>query len=305
MIDSSPDKSFLDMATEGRGGRWGYIASIIIGSIFYIVVGVILFIAYIAICTGGLPSTETIDPETGLMRGVDIMVQYIGLNLSISPILFYVLVVTKFYHQRSLISLISAIGKIRWSLVRQGFVIWFVLAVLSLILELMIFPSNISWSFKPAQFLAQLPIVLLVTPIQTSTEELFFRGYILQAQALISKNIWLLAFFNGVLFLLPHMMNNEIQDYLYLMVVMYFGIGFFLSYVTIKTNGLEAALGAHAANNLFGLIVSYKKSSLPVESIFKTNEMHPISDAVSFTVMAIIFCFVISKFYREDSNSVE
>ena len=300
MTEIDSEKSFLDLASEGRGGKWSYLISVILGSIYYIVAGVILFMAFLFISTGGVYGESQIDESTGLIKNVDILLQYIAINLSISPILVWVLLVTKFFHNRPIISLISATGKIRWSLVRQGFVVWLVLSVISLIFEFFFYPSNIIFSLKPEKFFMQLPVVLLITPIQTSTEELFFRGYILQAQAFITKNIWVLAFFNGLLFLVPHMLNTEMKDYQFMMTIIYFGIGFFLAYITVKTNGMEAALGAHAANNLFGLLVSFKKSSLPLESVFQTKEMHPVTDTISFIIMAIVFCFVISKFYSQD-----
>lgn len=51
---------------------------------------------------------------------------------------------------------------------------------------------------------------------------------------------------------------------------LYFAVGAFLALITVRDGGLELALGAHAANNLFAaLILNHVTSSLPTAGVWQ------------------------------------
>ncbi len=65
-----------------------------------------------------------------------------------------------------------------------------------------------------ASFLQTWPYLLaalLLIPLQTSAEEFFFRGYLLQGSRRLTKNWLVLSLLNGVLFTLPHLGNVEVE----------------------------------------------------------------------------------------------
>ncbi len=148
-----------------------------------------------------------------------------------------------------------------------GFGLWFLLIGLTSILEALFYPGRYALTFKVEQFIPYAILALVLIPIQTSAEELFFRGYILQGVGLHSRNIWLLSAISGFLFMAPHFLNPEASSNYYLMGIYYFSMGAFLAYITLREGQLELALGVHAANNLFSvLIANYTVSSLPSPS---------------------------------------
>jgi hypothetical protein len=107
-------------------------------------------------------------------------------------------------------------------------------------------------------------------PIQTSTEEYVFRGYLMQGFANLSKNKWFPLLMTSVIFGTMHIFNPEIDKMGNIVLVYYIGTGLFLGIITLMDEGMELALGFHAANNLVtALLVTSDWSALQTNSIFK------------------------------------
>ena len=69
---------------------------------------------------------------------------------------------------------------------------------------------------------------------------------------------------------LLHIANPEIEKLGYILLVYYIGTGLFLGILTIMDDGLELALGFHAANNLFtALLVTADWTAFQTHSVFK------------------------------------
>ena len=67
-----------------------------------------------------------------------------------------------------------------------------------------------------------------------------------------------------------HILNPEVTKMGYIIMVYYIGTGLFLGIITLMDDGMELALGFHAANNLIGaLLVTSDWSVFQTHSIFK------------------------------------
>jgi membrane protease YdiL (CAAX protease family) len=195
-----------------------------------------------------------------------------------------------------MITLVTPNQQVRWKRIFQGFGLYFVLTFVISFVGIVLSPSEYRLTFKPSQFLVFLPIALVITPIQTSAEELFFRGYLLQGIALKTRSLLIPILGSSLLFMLPHLLNPEVKLNLFLMASFYLLFGIFLAVITVKDDSLELAMGVHAANNLFvALILNYSNSALPSPSIVTLSRFDPLSSLISFIVVAVIFCFVIWK----------
>lgn len=110
-------------------------------------------------------------------------------------------------------------------------------------------------------------IVLII--IQTSTEEFFYRGYLMQGLSLLTRHPLLLILLTSILFAVPHFGNPEMQRGFIWTALTYFLWGVFFATITLKDNGLELVLGAHAANNLFSfLVVNTSDAGIPTPAFF-------------------------------------
>ncbi len=276
----STPAEFIDVSEKGENQWWRYVVSILFMLFFS---GAIP--GMIAVIWGLHP-----DRSTGGFVGLDPFGNYVLMHVGIVGYLVTFLLAVRFEHKRSILSLITPERSIDWKKLGKSFGIFSGLLFLVLIMDYLMFPETLHFSFNPGRFLYFAPVVIILTPIQTTTEELFFRGYLLQMMALLTRNRFILILVSGVLFMLPHLVNPEVALGPVPVALQYFAIGVFLTFITLESNGLEVAMGIHAATNLFlALVVNYETSALQTESIFRSSELDPIGSLVSFCITALVF----------------
>ena len=287
---------YLSLAKQGKNSWWRYVISILIILFFYLIIGVIpIVILNIVLTLDKNPATQ-FNPETVQFEGVEPLQYYLVVNFPSIFLLAGLYIAVRFLHQRQLITLVTPHEQVRWKRIFQGFGLYLLLISVISSVAMVLSPSEYQLTFKPSQFLFFLPIALVVTTIQTTAEELFFRGYLMQGIALKTRNSLIVILGSSLLFVLPHLQNPEVKSNFFLMATLYLSLGIFLAFITVKDNSLELAIGVHAANNLFVvLILNYSNSALPSPSIFTASRLDPLSSLIGFIVGAVIFCFVIFK----------
>ena len=153
-------------------------------------------------------------------------------------------------------------------------------------------PEQYQFSLNLNELLLFIPIAFVLTPIQAGTEELLFRGYLMEGIGSLTRIKTIPVVLSALLFVLPHLRNPEISQGFLLLSSFYFLFGIFSAFITIKDNGLELAIGAHSANNLFiVLFANYADTALPSPAVF-TFEFDPVLALFSFIFIAITFCLI-------------
>lgn len=176
----------------------------------------------------------------------------------------------RFLHKQKFISIITSREKIDWKRVFFSFGIWSIFTVISTFLMYYFNPADFKINFQLVPFLILTVIATLLIPIQTSVEELVFRGYLMQGFANLSKNKWFPLLMTSGIFGLMHLFNPEVTKMGNIIMVYYIGTGLLLGIMTLMDGGMELALGFHAANNLIGaLLVTSDWSAFQTYSIFK------------------------------------
>lgn len=168
----------------------------------------------------------------------------------------------RFIHKYSIKKLTTARPKVDWSRILFSFVLWTGFFLLATGITMMLQPEDFEVQFNPASFLVLFLIAIVLIPIQTSFEEYFFRGYLIQFLAFFSKNRGIALFLSSVLFGLMHLGNPEVGDMGGIIMVYYIGSGVFMGIMTLMDDGLELALGFHAANNLAGALIVTSESAV-------------------------------------------
>lgn len=284
---------FLNLARFGKNNWWRYFLGLLTLIILWL--GVTIFVFFVlGVWTffDGNPETY-VDKSTGLIEGLDPFVNYLALNIGHMAMLLGLLVAVRLIHGRPLLTLITPAKQINWRMVGIGFGLYFVLLVVFAFVDYLRDSSLYQINLDPKRLLLQVPIVLILTPIQTTTEELLFRGYILQGVGLLTRRFSIPAIVSALVFTVPHLANPEMAHG-YWPALYYFGIGLLLALVTIRSNSLELAIGAHASVNLFAaLVLNYSDSALSTESIFFCTEIEPISTLLSFVAVALIFYYLL------------
>jgi len=149
--------------------------------------------------------------------------------------------------------------------------------------------------------------VMLLVPIQTSTEELVVRGYLTQWVGRYSRSIWLPLILPSLLFMLLHGLNPEVTAYGSLLTLpLYLSTGLLLGWVTLKSGGLEMALGLHAANNIYAtLMVTFPNTALPSPALFTVQVYDPVIALVQQAVVMALYLGILYVWKREWLASVE
>jgi membrane protease YdiL (CAAX protease family) len=88
-------------------------------------------------------------------------------------------------------------------------------------------PTDFVLNFKPIPFAILLIIGVVLIPIQTSSEEYIFRGYLMQGFANLARNKWFLLM-TSVIFGGMHIFNPEVSKIGYIILVYYIGTGLLL-----------------------------------------------------------------------------
>lgn len=377
---------FFEKAQRGYNEWWRYIMVTIVVGIGYMIGQLPLAMAITRSASDNPDITKSTLEE--FSTNPDFTMFGINSNMGFALLLLmFVGALTAFYfifkpvHDREFKTLVNPYSKIRWNRIFQAFFLWLFMSMILEVVAYFLYPDNYTFHFQWNTFIPLLIISILILPIQTSTEELFFRGYIMQGTGLtplykllsiigsiiiamvlyssISKlgftNVlddsvlliiikktgllaalilislglnyfiitiveglklsqnhflmkrtkWMPLIISSVLFGLIHAMNPEIEKFGFgIMQTYYISAGLVLGIMTIMDDGLELALGVHAATNFSGAVfVGYSGAAIQTESLFKTNDVNPVLLLFFFIIISICFLLYMKHKYQWGSFS--
>lgn len=235
------------------------------------------------------------------------LMSYLDKNLNLFLMLFSFLVgilalflVIKKIHNQTILQVTTTRKSIDWNRVFFSFGIWGLFSALTVYISYVQSPQNFVWNFELQPFLILFIIAIIFIPIQTSLEEYLFRGYLMQGFGILAKNRWFPLLLTSLIFGIMHIMNPEVTKIGYIMMVYYIGTGLLLGVMTLMDDGMELALGFHAANNLIGcLLVTADWSALKTNSILRdiAEPIASIDIVMPVLVVYPILLFILSKKY--------
>jgi len=280
---------YLDLARQGKNEWWRFLLAVLSILFAWQVVGAIPTVLLLlwTMFDGNPSSSISLD---GTFNGVEVSVSFVAFMMASWAFLAGIFLAVRFIHQRRFLSLVTPSRPLDWRRLFQAFVVWFGLAALVGVVEALLYPGRYVWTLDLPRYIPFVFLALVLIPVQTSAEELFFRAYILQAFGLRLRNIWILSAISGFLFMLPHLLNPEAKlDYL-LMGLYYFSIGAAMAFVTLRDGRLELALGMHAANNLFtALFANAVVTVMPTPSLFTVMELDVVYSTVASLLAILVF----------------
>jgi uncharacterized protein len=221
----------------------------------------------------------------------------VPLSIACLLLLFYV----KFIQNQNITTLTTSRLKIDWKRVFFSFTIWALISIMMTGLAYYFSPESFVWNFKMDKFIVFFIIAVLMIPLQTSFEEYLFRGHMMQGIGLATNSRLIPLVITSVLFGLMHIANPEVGKIGHIIMVFYIGTGFFLGIITLMDEGLELALGFHAANNLIGaLLVTADWTAFQTHSVLKDVSEPTAGFDILFPVLVIfpIMLFIFAKVYK-------
>lgn len=262
--------NYIQQAFKGQHDFWRYLVG--------------LLIVFLAAMVGQLPLTIAIMvkvvAEGGSMMNINEEIMYSILDSNVFLFLMLLsfvfaglglILALRLLHKQTLLSVTTSRSKVDWKRIFFAFFLWGILSSGMVILDYLFFtPENYVYNFEWKRFAVLAAIAIALIPIQTSVEEYIFRGYLMQGIGVLAKNRWVPLLVTSVIFGLLHISNPEVGKLGYSIMIYYIGTGLFLGILTLMDDGLELALGFHAANNLFtALLVTADWTAFQTYSILK------------------------------------
>lgn len=287
---------FIEQGIKPENKFWKYLVGLLI---IFVASTIGQFPLLIAILVKSMGNGDPM-PDTN-----EEMLSYLELNLTLFLILFSfavaliaIIIVVKHLHKQKFKEIVTARPKIDRKRILVSFAIWFLLSAVTIVVGYYTEPESFVLQFDLAKFIPLFFIAVLMVPIQTSVEELVFRGYLMQGFGNLAKNKWFPLIMTSVIFGGMHIVNPEVAKMGYLIMVYYIGTGLFLGIMTLMDDGTELALGFHAANNLAGvLLITADWTAFRTYSVFK-DVSEPSAGIDIFLPVVIIFPILLIIFSR-------
>lgn len=288
---------FIQQAFKYRNEFWRYL----VGS----------FIIFIGITLGQIPLAVAIFMKEGFeVAGKDEMELIASLDPNLSLFLMlltyavglgFIFLTVRFLHKQSLRSLTTSRKKVDWKRFWFSFGLVAIISIITTLFDYFSNPQDYMLNFQFQPFLTLFFIAIIMVPLQTSFEEYFFRAYLMQGIGTAVGNRWLPLIVTSVVFGSLHFFNPEVTKLGNIIMIYYIGTGFMLGILTLMDEGLELALGFHAANNLVAsLLVTADWTAFQTYSIFKDVSDPSAGWDVLIPVLVVypIFLYIMARKYR-------
>jgi len=299
----------LESTFAGKNNFWRYIVMIVVIIIIANTIGALPLILSLALKSASnheILSQLAANPGDFSVLGLDPSVSLIIPLFPSIAALFAFIVLVEPLNKRTFKITINGTGKIRWNRFFISAFIWFMLLALYLFFYLKFDPANFTINNKTASLITLSVVSVLFIPFQAAFEEVIFRGYLMQGFAALLKNRWFPLLMTSVLFGLLHTLNPEVKEFGFLtMMPQYIVFGLIFGCITILDDGIEATMGAHAANNIFlCIMVTSESSALQTPSLYQQHNIHPWTEFSALLISGIILIIILKIIFRWGSFSL-
>jgi uncharacterized protein len=296
--------SYIKRAEQGNRSALSFIATILlcIGGLIIGQTVPIYFAIYLKKSANGEHISQGDLDTIGHIMGH--FPSHISLPLVMMGFVFLLLMTlfgVRYIHRRNTRTLWSEQEKFRWLDFLKGAGITLLLMGIAHGSILLFSPGEYKWVFDPVKFYPFMVVVLIFVPLQTLSEEMFFRGYLYQGfgtafnyfnrerNASINSK-WVSFLLTGICFGAFHFNNPEMGINLWKVAVVYIGSGLMIGLSVLLTGGIEYGWGYHLVNNLFAfLFVTFPGSASDGPTLYLTTTPSANYLLTEFLISFLIF----------------
>ena len=290
--------NFIDYWNKGNFEAKRVLTTLLLIVLVYLVSSSFLFIDL----SLNFPNSDLVDQSSikdlSLLMGKNRL--FLWMMLPFSFIFVTLLICLTKIHQLPFLKIFTSRDKFDWKRFFVAFSLWSLMVVTVTALELML-NADFEIIFNAQKFMTLFFLSIILLPIQTSAEELIFRGYVLQGVNKRTGNAILSVVISGLMFGMMHISNPEIAKMGYHILIYYVAVGIVLGFIVYFDSGLELSLGFHAANNLItALLITSDWQAFQTDAIIKDN--NPPGNGfigIFFAfIMLCLFFFILKKKYN-------
>lgn len=286
---------FIDKAREGTNNFTSYFLGILLIIVVYTLGSYFLFLDLQ--WNFGIESAE-VQTEKAIAKILGNNRLLVWLILPFSFVALFLFFHTKFVHKRPVLSIFTGRETFDWKRVFFSFFLLSILLALFLVIQYASTDSLI-FQFNAQKFIPLFFIAIFLLPIQTSCEEIVFRSYILQGIKMRTRKNSIAVLISGLMFGAIHIGNPEVAKIGYHIIAYYMLVGVFLSLISMYDNGIELALGYHAANNIFAvLLITSDWQAFQTDAVF-SDTANPGNGLESFIGILVILPLLFFIFYKK------
>jgi len=295
------ESAFLTVPFSGKNAFWRYFVGVIVPFLAANFIGALPLVAVIIVNSldgtpvpqkGGMPDFEAM--------GIDLNV---GFLLNVLPFLvglLAIILIIKPLHNRKFGTVINGGRNIRWGRMIFAAMVWAAISALYMIYALKSDPGNFRLNNTSNSLIILALLAITLIPFQAAFEEILFRGYLIQGFGVWARNRWVPILFTSVLFGLMHGLNPEVQRYGFLtMMPQYIFFGLVFAVLTMFDDGIELAIGAHAANNIFlSILITHDDMALQTPAMYEQIQIYPWKEFGGLVIQSLIFVIIMALIFR-------
>lgn len=290
---------FIQQAYKGENDWWAYLVTLFIMFFGWQLIGIIPLVAVAFYHSKDMSEFSTAALSNFTTLGIDSNVYLLLMIFTFFAGLFSLLIGVKYIHKRKIISVITSRTKIDWKRVLFAFAIWGSIGLVTFFIDYFMYPNDYVFNFKPIQFFILVIISLLFLPLQTTMEEVLFRGYLMQGLGTWFKNSFIALLITSVIFGLLHGANPEVEKLGWIVMIYYIGTGFLLGILTLMDDGIELSMGFHAANNIIAaVLVTSNWAAFQTDALF-LDIAEPVVNFEFFLPFIVFYPLVIFVFSKK------
>jgi len=224
---------------------------------------------------------------------------YILLLITFVPIFLAIIITQKVWHLRPFRTLLTSAPNFRWNYFFRTILIFFAFIGALSFIEYKFFPEEfegLEIQSNKSVYLKFLIITLLLVPFQAAAEEFLCRGYLNQALIKYFGSPWFVFIITSAGFAALHAWNPEAAGQMGPYLASIFLYGMAMCVLLYFEGGIESAIGAHIANNIFVFgLLGYESPDLPNTALFTVGE--PVIEwhdfAIELGLMIVLISIII------------
>lgn len=206
----------------------------------------------------------------------------VATNLGIATLIPIAWVLMLGVHQVRPRWLSSVQPRIRWRYLLGSLLVAVVALNGVLLLSTLVAGEELRFAPQPG-FWGFLVAILLTSPLQAIAEEVFFRGYLLQALGSLVAQPWFGVVVSAVVFALLHGVQNPA------LFASRLAFGLLAGVLVWRTGGLEAGIAAHIVNNVFAYGIAGVTSSIAaLKTVREISWADAAFDVGGFALFAVL-----------------
>jgi membrane protease YdiL (CAAX protease family) len=204
----------------------------------------------------------------------------LALNLALAALIPVSWLLITMVHQVAPRWLSSVRPRLRWRFLAMCLGVAVIATAVSLVSQLLLEPVHVHLQ---QGFWAFLIVIVLTSPIQAAGEEVFFRGYLMQALGSMYGRPWFGVIVSSVVFAFFHGSQNLP------LFVDRLAFGLLAAALVSRTGGLEAGIAAHVINNVFAYTFAGLTGTIAgLRALDKISWLTAVIDVGGFALFAVL-----------------